>query len=215
MAIDVDLNGEGEPSLQTDVHETKLGINVVEVKMKTLTPLPDGLQLVGLTVPSYREGLAHFRGVKYANEALGDIIPGGDRLSKFFLGLAACGFADSPIEIDIRAAGIISDFLNFRFQFFGCLRDVSCKVLKQDILLTQKVSKALAQDQARQVALENHSVEHSQCAGDHVLVYTKELFHSLSPVSVVRFASDSLSQKDRLWNISFLVAAIRLRYVFV
>src|SRR5207253_5501267 len=72
------VNGEREPRLQPDVHESPLGVDHVVVIMQALARRAAQLEISPAAIPSDLEGTAKLDAAQHANESLSNAVFGGD-----------------------------------------------------------------------------------------------------------------------------------------
>ncbi len=73
-AVDADLNLEGKPSLQAQMHEAKLRMQMVEIEVLAPAALQLEFQLFGLAIAAQKTGPAGFDAAKNPDYALLEVI---------------------------------------------------------------------------------------------------------------------------------------------
>jgi hypothetical protein len=90
-AVEAKIDLEGKPGLQTQVHEAKLGMLEIEIKMAALARLDLHFNVFGLGVSDDLKGCAGFDAVKNGDQSIGDFIAGGQLPDQILLASLAGG----------------------------------------------------------------------------------------------------------------------------
>ena len=85
-AVDADLDGEGDPGLQADVHEAELTVEEVEVDVQA--GAVGGFESEDVVAAEEAEGAADFDASKDADEPFSDVVFFDDPAGDVFLGSA-------------------------------------------------------------------------------------------------------------------------------
>lgn len=169
VAIAIDLHGIGQPCGESNVHETHMVINKVEVQRQarwiaTYESRPVFTIAHGKTAVLFSNG-------KDTDQPLGYAVATGDSTGLFF-------FSDTVIEIAIGASCMLSHCHGVCFYFFGAVFNKTFEVFKQKALTCDEVLNR-PRIPEKQVSLENDTVEYRYYSGDLLTVFRDEVIHGV------------------------------------
>lgn len=177
--IEVDLDFEGKPTLEPNVHEPEFLVQVVQIVVQALAKLARHVQFVGCLVAADAKSTAGFHHREDTNQTFGDSIAGGNSAGLVFLGLPLPG-GGRFFQIDQRPVRGGSQFFEMRFQGVGGGLNIRPKVSEQNVLLGQKMGEGSLGEELEQAAFEDQPIEGGQRVCHSVLMYTQKSFHGLS-----------------------------------
>ena len=126
-AVEANIDLEGKPGLQTQVHEAELGMLEIEIKMAALARLNLYFKVFGLGVSDDLKGHARFDAIENGNEPLSDLIPAGDFSGQILLaGLAGRDEEKGP-------SGFLRQGPGFVFDGFGGALDQLAEIFDQNV----------------------------------------------------------------------------------
>ena len=169
--VEIDLDFKREPTLETDVYEAELGVQVIQIEMQALAKLAAHFQFMRLGVAFDPKRPARFDHGEDTDQSRCHAVLVRDFPRPVFFGLFAFG-RQVLFQIDVGPAGVFSHLLDMRLEFFGGGLDIATKVFEQDALAAEEVGQTLSRKEIEQVALEDNPVEGGQRSADHVSMYT-------------------------------------------
>ena len=167
VAVEADLNREGKPGLQAQVHEAQLPVNEVEVETQALASGVDETR-TPLAI-DHLEALAGFHRGKDADESLRNPVADGNLPGSLFL-------AYGTREVNVRSPGFPSELLRVFLHALGGLLDESLEILDEKPLLAHKMFHGLPPTD-RQVSLEEDPVKTGYGCENLGGVLSQESFH--------------------------------------
>lgn len=150
-AVEANLDVEGEPGLEPEVHEAELRMEMVVIVMQALAWAHEEFALARRSVGSNFVAEAGFGGAEDADEARGDAVALGEGACVGFLIAAAKGFE--------RSAGGLGQFKGGLANLLGGTLDVGREVFERDAEGKQKAGHASGEGQGPQGAAEAESIE--------------------------------------------------------
>jgi len=169
VAVDVDLDREGKPRLDSYVHESEVTVDEVEVQAEASGVVADqlGLALAVLEL----EAAARLVDRQNAHEAVVDLVllcdpPGVVLLARVLL------------QILVRPARSPGDVFGVLLQCFRAFHDESFEVLHQHLLVAKKICHAFREADGK-IALEDDPVEAGKNACNFFLVFYYEFLHGV------------------------------------
>lgn len=162
------------------MHEPELGVDQIEVELQALADLVEDLQAALLTPDA--EGATGLDRPEDTYQSLFDPISLRDGAGQVLFGLTVAARHRAG-QIQRRAARLGRDALGVVDHGLGGLAGVSGEVGERRPLAPQERTSPAGLVQARQVALENHPVEHGQAAGKPPPVHVLERSHPHASLS--------------------------------
>ena len=171
MSVHIDLNGEGKPGGDADMHETELPIQKVKVEAQTL---PAGTEKIGaiLTVNKF-EALAGFHSGKHTYKPFCDAITSGD-LPGFII------LTDRPIYRNVGPPSFFSHSLCMFLNSFGVSSNKSLEILEEKPLSVHKPFHGLRPTDG-QVPFKQNSIKTSYRSSYFLCMLIDEFFHGVLP----------------------------------
>jgi hypothetical protein len=141
--------GHGEPGGDSQMHETELWIDKIELQAQALTPGRDetGPFLCGDKL----EALACFHRSQDADKPFGDAIAISDGLG-FFL------FSDLPVEVDVGPADLFGHSPGMVFKGFRVCHHEALEISEQDTLVRHETVHGLRTTD-RQISLKKYPIK--------------------------------------------------------
>jgi hypothetical protein len=125
--IEAEIDLKREPGLEAQVHEPKAGMIVIKIVMAALAPLQMQFDLLGLRIAPNAKRLARLHGVQDADQALRDVIAGGNLASRLL-------FADGAGGNENKGpTGFLGQRFGLGFNSLSRAGHQSAKVLEQDV----------------------------------------------------------------------------------
>ena len=165
MAVEADVNEKGEPSLQTQVQQSKAWVLDIEVQVQALAQFQVRLELLGLVIASHFVGPARFHTSKDRYQALFNAIALSDLARQVFLGQgAAVQIGEGALEGLGQSLGTLADLA-------GQSRGKLLEVFAQHLGLAQILLKNLGAIQVAERTLKAQAVEGVKHAHDIFVVF--------------------------------------------
>ena len=175
-AVDVDLDLIGHPGLDAHMHEAELGVDQVEVVVHALALPTGGLEAVGGLGLADLERPARLDHADDTHHPFGHAVAGGDGPGQVLLLLGA-GPGAGVVEVDVGPARVGGEALGVVGDLLGGGLGIGGELLQRIALLPQQRRDGPRREQAREVALEDHPVEHRQGPYDAISVEFLEVAH--------------------------------------
>ena len=126
-SIETNVHRERKPSLHPHVHQTKVRMLVIMVKVQAFARFQNQMNLFALAITPHRIGQARFDCAKYGDQTLGNSILTGQFASQFlFIGISAA-------QILYRSVGLGGGLVSCRFNSLGNPLGETLEVLDQDL----------------------------------------------------------------------------------
>jgi hypothetical protein len=149
MKIDVDLDHEGEPGLDSDMHKAELPVEVIEVEAKAPGVVPDDTRLA-VTVGEF-ETLALLDGGEDADETFSDVVHSGDLARTAF-------FSGGAVDVNERAARSLCYGNSVFLEGLGVSLDEAFEIFEEKTFVVHEVFQRFRVAK-REVPLEKKAVE--------------------------------------------------------
>ena len=173
--VQANMNSEWQPRLQTHMQQTKLPIQIVEVKVQALSFFRHQFQLFGLTVFPQIKRLTRFDAGKHTNQTLLDVIALHDLQRQLLFRT----FRRRQINIgSSQFSRLLFRVLNYSFRQ---TQNISAKVFHQHSLAVQKNPQPFNMRYRTQGAAEQHPIKSRKSSSYAVAVPLKKTLHGLSP----------------------------------
>jgi hypothetical protein len=160
VAVEADVDREGEPGLQADMHEAEDGVDLVVVQVQALAWAVDDLEFLGGAVAVNLEGHALFDAAQDPDGSLGDAIALGD----------GAGLVLETEVVGVDVADLASELLGLEqgglLEALGDVEAVRGKVLVGDVIGPEVVLQAFVVGQVAQGAAEEEAIEAAEEAED-------------------------------------------------
>src|SRR4030095_79556 len=169
--IQTNLHGERQPSLQTYVHQPKLPIQIVKVKVQALTFLRDQFQLFGPAVLPQIKRLTRFHTRKHANQTLLNAIALHDLQSLLLFRIFR------RRQINIRSSQFSRLLFRVLNHSFRQTQHITAKVFHQHALAVQKNLQTLNMGYRTQGTAEQHAIKSFKGSSYAVAVPLKKTLH--------------------------------------
>jgi hypothetical protein len=199
VAIDIDLDGEGQPGTQTYMHEPEMPVKVIQVKRQDARGVFDE-HGASFTV-SEAEGVVFFVACKDADQPFGYFVTSGDVPHIIFL-------TDIISKVDIGTSGVFGELFNVFFDN-GTMGLCECReILKENVPSCQK-NLGCGRVGNRKVSLKDYSVKHRYNSCKAVRIFLKKFVHGvLLPNGCLL---TSISDCERRYFMLFPYRALRER----
>lgn len=172
-AVEADLNVEGEPGLDTGIHEAKLGINKVVINKQASSGAELEIQFLGAGVGGDLVAHARFDAGDYGDQSVGNPVFGGDFLSHSLLvGVRGTQVNDGTFLSEGCSAGSVSELL-------GNFLDISTEIFEQYLPVPEEALHSPRIDNRAQGATQDQSVEAIKNPDDFVGESLYKTFHGV------------------------------------
>ena len=175
MTVEVDLNRKGEPRGDSQMHETELRIDEIEVQAQTFTPGVDETR--PLLCGNKLEALAGFHRCQDADEPLGDAVGISD-CSGFFL------LPDLPVEVDVRPPALLGYSSSMLLDPFRLNSHELFELLEEQTLVRHETVHGLRPTD-RQISLEKDPIKTGYRSRDFLCMLMDKSFRGVSPFVAV------------------------------
>jgi hypothetical protein len=169
VAVDIHLDGEGEPGLAPHMHETELRIQEVEVVNKAFTPVR--AQSRSVLAVDDTEGLDGLDRPEHADEATAYSIAFGDLPRQIVL-------ADPPVEVLVGSTRAFGRELGMALEPTRRVQSQLLEILELDPSQAQEVLQT-SRIADRQMAFEDHAIEARQRSQDSVPMLHDKAVHGV------------------------------------
>src|SRR5258705_1019254 len=193
--VDTNLNTKGEPGLQPHMHQAKLPVQVVKVKMQTLTFLRHQLQMFRGRVFPQIERLTWFDTSKYTDQALLKAVPRYYLQSQFLFRIFRRG------QINIRSRRFARQLFRVFHQLLRQTYYITAKILHQHVVAVQKDLQPFNMGNRTQGAAEQHSIKSRKSSSYAVAVPLQQTLHDSPPA--VRLLVQTDNAKKRVMERSY------------
>src|SRR4030095_15221359 len=174
--VDTNLNSERQPGLQAHVHQAKLAVQIVKVKVQALTFFRHQFQLLRGPVLPQIEGLARFDTGKHTYQPLLDAVPLHDLQCQFLFRSFRRG------QINIRSPHFARQLFRVCHQPLRQTYYVAAKILQQHMMAVQKNLEPLNMRYRTQGAAKQHAIKSRKCSSYAVAVPLQKTLHDSPPV---------------------------------
>jgi hypothetical protein len=163
------------------VHEPELGVDQIQVVVHALAFPPDRFQPVGAVIGSHLERPARLHHAEHAHDPFGDPVTLRDSAGRVLLGEVPAP-ASGMVRVAVGPPRLGGQTLGVGGQLLGGGRRVLRELGQREAELPQHRRDRSRGEQAREMTLEDHPVEHRQGPYDAVRVDSLEQRHGQPPL---------------------------------
>lgn len=172
-AVQADLDGEGEPTLNAGMHEAKQGVNQIMVESEAFSETGDKFQFFDVAVAMDIETHAGFNAGQDSNQSGGDPValsdPAGDG---FFVGVAGRKIFDGAALFLSRAQRCV-------FQLLGQVLGVGAKILQENLVAPEEPLETFDVRNGTQGSSKDQAVKPAQDPRDSIRMICYKMVHGV------------------------------------
>ncbi len=169
------MNGERQPSLQSNMHQAKLAVLIIVIKVQALAFFRHQLQMLRHPVSLQVKGLTRFDARKHTDQSCFDPILLPDSHRQFFF--RSLGRLQVLIWSSQLAGSVLGVFDNPLRQTFS----VSSKIFEQDVLAVQENLQPANMGNRTQGAAEQHPIKTPESSSYAANVPLQKTLHDSPP----------------------------------